>query len=276
MVLAMSPKLGRQWGMNHNDMAYLCYFPLWMCLLLSLWGWGTQALRQRAMALGLAVPVLRSRWIVVWYLLSAVLPACLLWVFIWLKQMDGPLHINKEYTAQVWLVFELSMLFWAYFLIALEIVWLNGSAKRFAVAVRAMWLGLGLGVFFVVLFVILFKILIGSPRDHTVRNMVVASLGLGLLVSLLRLGKAKGRYPLFTHSLTRSFSVYLTMGGLLLATTVGTCLHVLEAHYARKAMDISPVFVDLEIPKSNARLLQEQYAKGESSPPRMLVFKADQ
>ncbi len=262
-ILSATPLLGRHLGLDNNRINWLVYFPLIVGMLLLLWAQGAEALRQRACSLGMSVPDRRSRWWYLWYFLTAFLPFVILWLSIDLTLLSGAWRVSNATMAAYWLCLIITFVFWWYFVIAVEIAWMQGIDKRFTAARKQMWVGLIMsGLIFSLFFYLADKSNSMAYQEH-LPLMLISALLLGFLVSLLRLGKVQSKTHLFSTSMLRSMSMLLCVAAIVLGGSAGMVLGLLESHYTNQAMVISSILIDREIPYSNASILKKMFSEGQ-------------
>ena len=269
--LLQTPLFGRQWGLDQNMGSLVWYLPLFVGMWLLLCYLGIEAMRQRALELGMPVPGRLSRWWLVWMLLVG--GTALLLPFVMLK-------VSFEYEKHRWdatqvliglWVLEIAVCVLVWLLMTCFIAWVRGINRWFKVGFCSLCEGMGamllLGAAFAV--VIGYRV---APHDLKayVAGVFLVCVPVGFALSLARLAGKGNHYPLFLSSITRTLPVFMMLCILFLAVVAGQALQWQERYYANQMQGQSLIFMDLEVQRSDASVLRRPWAGDEMTPPMMV------
>lgn len=267
VVWSRSPWGGRGFGIDQRP-----WLLLGSVFAAALVGWsalamGLQALRQRAVEVGLAVPVRSEtsggrRWL-------GWAGQGLVWTGLVVVPAMGIAGAGGSSTAvTLWCVLVGAAAMWA--ALAGAVVRMRGVARPRAAVVRV-----GGGLLLLTVLVALggwVYLRRGNASDTLVE---VASWGLvwwSVLVGgvgLIRLARRPGTTTAFARSAVRSLTPVLAACALVGGVLWGPLLSWREASLALRLVEVSPVFVDLEVERSNAKALRTWLAGDAERPPRL-------
>ncbi len=263
-VFTATPWSGRQWGLNYHPAAAFWHAPLIVLMLLLIWNVGSSMLRRRAAEVGMAVPTPLRWWIEA--LLALGMAALLGWAVLFSWGRLAQRNASWGLPALLWSGLVLAL--WGQ--IGWQIVWMHGVDRPTARLARGLLLGLAVGTGVAAFLSAVVWLTVPSiDRGAFVVVASLCSLVGGLLAGWLWLPPRQGRTRWFAVSATRSMTPLFAGAGLLLAVTVGALLHWHEAMLAAEMVEQSQVFVDLEIDRSDAKLLRADLAQGAPRPPRL-------
>jgi hypothetical protein len=160
-------------------------------------------------------------------------------------------------------------------MVARQIAWQYGIKPWISKAVWALTLGLGTAL---VLLLVFAGVIVCFASSQDSSGMIVVTgaicIALGLFLGWAHLAGKYGTCQQYARSVWRLMPVNLMVAGIVLTACVGQSLWMQEAYYTRQIAAQSPIFIDLEIKQSYAKVLQEMWAKGQAAPPSMVPHDA--
>ncbi|MFG0249332.1 MAG: permease prefix domain 1-containing protein [Phycisphaeraceae bacterium JB051] len=273
-MLSRTPLFGRDIGIMHNPL--LLFGPMVIGLLIGLmvWGCGLEALRKRAIEIGMTTPSKRSNkhrlLIGIWLVMIGLLLLFVNRAVItpeWIGQM--PESTKLVLIIGIFVVY----LILSWFVLGLEYARLCGIESAVShcnwglICVFAVWI-LVAGLHGLASWIL--------PSTYKPVLNFLDTLGslTGILLGVWYVAKPRGRCKLFYVSAIRSMSTVFAIATLFMAVTGGMSLHYLEGHYARMMVKQSPIFLDLEVSHSNAHVLRERLSGSEKTPQQLLPVLA--
>lgn len=267
-LMAQTPLLGRQWGMDRNLFNICWYVSLFISIIILLWHCGSNAMRMQASALGLVVPQARTFKPLVVMLVYMFASLILSGFIFYLWQPSGE-HMNTFFYIGVF--FMVLGLVGGWVMMAYEIGWLHGNRRWFSAAmVSLLWSFLAMYGLAVLLSVLVYLTAHPSDLRASITMVFVFCLPASFVIALFQMGKKQSSCKLFAASVVRSMSLLWLVSALVLVVFVGSVLRQIEAHYAKQMIAQSPIFIDMEVERSDIRLLKEKWANGEPTAPRMM------
>ena len=219
---------------------------------------GLQALRQRAIEVGLAVPPSRGRG-VRWArgLAKGVAVAGASGFFVWAVMNDLESLGDAQTKAVFWYAAVVLLVGVVWWVVACWIVCMGGVARSSVVLGRAAIRSAGLGaVLITVVWIPTLMGYAGSDGSLFRRSAVAVLLPVSGLVGLMWLWRRPGRPNDFARSAVRSLTPVLAACALAGGVLWGPLVSWREASLARRLVEVSPVFVDLEVERSNAKAVR--------------------
>ncbi|MEO1236074.1 MAG: permease prefix domain 1-containing protein [Planctomycetota bacterium] len=259
------PWSGRGYGLNHSWEPVLAYGPMALLIAALLWVLGGEALRQRAKEVGLAVPG-PARW----WVSGSVAAGLMLGLWGWTQRLVVLSALPDD--DMKWMLAYVGALVWGaglWVAVAWSLAKLNGAASRGGAVAR----GLGRGV----LMGLGFGAAVGGAvwwmsdpidREAFLVMVVVVAVLLGLGAGWLWIAGRPGATERFARSAMRSLGSVVAAAGLVLVLTAGPALTWWERALVRGVVERTPVWVDQEIEKSNAKMLRAFLAGDEIAPPQ--------
>jgi len=264
-----TPWSGRRYGLNHSWAALVWYVPAVFGVAVLLWRLAVAALRRRAREVGLAVPGRRG-WVSDAGLALALLALALLalagvvWASIsWKERWADIDSFGWSVANTVAIVLAvLTATAWA----VREVVWVRSVDRPWAALGRAAWVGLGVtGGLSALLAGLVYLSVDAVDRAPLSVVAVGVAAGLGLLSGWVWMMRQPGRTGWFARSVLRSMAPVWAAAGLALALGVGAGLNLRERALAGQMMAASPVWLDTEVERSNAKALRT-YLAGDAVP----------
>lgn len=267
-AMTQTPLLGRQWGINYNVTSLVWYLPFLGCMTVLFGHIANNALRRRALQLGMEVPSSRGYTnmllsLAVYYFLSG-LPLLVYALFRAANDKNPYASATLFVACLIYLLIGLCKL-------GSDIGWMHRDPKWLKHLCRELWVGCAWMVCVcVVLCLAIFICLELFDIYAFVLTVLMISIPNGFLIALIRYAKRKHPCQWFAVSAIRSMSLLMLLGALTLALTVGPVLDIVEAHYAKQMTEQSSIFIDMEIKRSNLQIIKTRWAQGEVEPPAMI------
>jgi hypothetical protein len=251
------------------------YVLLFLCMLILLWYESAVVLRKRAKVLGLAVPDPPSRgWLPGMLVLAGVYIGVEV-LFVYLNVRSSGDAKDRELVIVLFSVVMIILCAIGWLMVARQIAWQYGIKPWISKAVWALTLGLGTAL---VLLLVFAGVIVCFASSQDSSGMIVVTgaicIALGLFLGWAHLAGKYGTCQQYARSVWRLMPVNLMVAGIVLTACVGQSLWMQEAYYTRQIAAQSPIFIDLEIKQSYAKVLQEMWAKGQAAPPSMVPHDA--
>ncbi len=268
-VFAFSPLGGREWGVNHNPVTGVDHLAAGLLVLMLLWLLGVEALRRRAAELGISTPAQRRPMTQALELIAVLLVVTAIGAGIMYTLRHSSEHTMGLAVGITTGAVLGPVVVWLW--VARQVTWLRSLERP----ERTLWQPLlivvvaTVSVASVVTTMIWF--VIAHPADRAPLSLIGALVCLvaGLLAGLIVTVRAPGRTPLFAGSAVRSMAPLFAAAAVLLAVAVGPALAWRDRVLADAMVRQSPIWIDLEVEKSDARILRAMLADGAAAPPTL-------
>ncbi|MEM7626241.1 MAG: permease prefix domain 1-containing protein [Planctomycetota bacterium] len=267
MVWSALPWSGRGFGLNYSFVALTAYLPLTLGVVVLLWVLGSEALRQRGRALGLAVPAKRGlRGLAVLGLAIAWLSATLWGAFWW---AENPIYVTSLGWVIAIIVASVGATIVAVGWIVSEIVWLRGVENTRDALRKGLLVSLVAAFAFGGVLPVL-TLLTVDDIDRVPFAIAMGGVGvlLGVVSGLFWVAGRPGPTSWFARSVVRSMGPTLGIAVLVLALVVGMGLNLRERALAQRLVADSPTFVNYEIERSQGKVIRAYLAGDAARPPR--------